>query len=264
LERIAFLIARIIATVSIRREVRDLRRELEEERYKILSASVAVAYDSLLQGFLHQYKKELRDFYASFKKLYNENLNSREKSQIINNKISFIEKRFEEIQSELALDSFEKIDINKVINIAVENFSFELQEKEIELSVQLFENIPLVEINETKLKIVIFNLLSNAIIAVQKVEKSKISVATSIITLNREQYIQIVIEDNGVGIDNKVGEKIFNKGFTTCSKDERGTGMGLFLARDIINNYNGMIYYNSAVGKGTSFFVNIPLQVYQV
>ena len=82
-------------------------------------------------------------------------------------------------------------------------------------------------------------------------------------TSSRIQYIQVLIKDNGIGISNNVKDEIFERGFTT-SREQGGTGMGLFVAKKIINDYGGKICLNSTVGKGTSFFVTIPLKRYQI
>ena len=76
------------------------------------------------------------------------------------------------------------------------------------------------------------------------------------------EYIQISIEDNGSGIPNEIKDEVFKKGFST-RKSEGGTGMGLYVVSEILREHGGKIYYDSTVGKGTTFFVNIPLKWYQ-
>ena len=78
-------------------------------------------------------------------------------------------------------------------------------------------------------------------------------------TANSIEYLQISIEDNGVGIPNEIKDEIFKKGFST-HKSEGGTGIGLYIVSEILREHGGKIYYDSTVGKGTTFFVNIPLR----
>jgi signal transduction histidine kinase len=119
-------------------------------------------------------------------------------------------------------------------------------------------------VSEAKIKDVIYNLVSNAITAIKRTKRKKgqLSVTTSIITLNRIQYIEIIIEDNGDGIPNEIHDRIFEQGFTTRGKDG-GTGMGLFVAHAIITDYAGKISVDSKVGQGTRFKVHIPKR-YQI
>jgi signal transduction histidine kinase len=66
-----------------------------------------------------------------------------------------------------------------------------------------------------------------------------------------------------VGIANEIKDKIFKKGFST-RKSEGGTGMGLYVVSEILKEHGGKTYYDSTVGKGTTFFVNIPLKRHQI
>ena len=112
---------------------------------------------------------------------------------------------------------------------------------------------------------VIYNLVNNAIAAIKrsKRKKGQLSVATSIITLNRISYIEMIIQDNGDGIPSEIQDRIFEQGFTTRGRDG-GTGMGLFVANEIITDYGGKISVDSKVGHGTIFKIYIPLKRYMI
>lgn len=69
--------------------------------------------------------------------------------------------------------------------------------------------------------------------------------------------LKIIIEDNGIGISRNRLRKLFNPYFTT-DKDS-GNGIGLYYANKIINAYGGKISVKSAVGKGSTFFINLPM-----
>jgi signal transduction histidine kinase len=68
-------------------------------------------------------------------------------------------------------------------------------------------------------------------------------------------YVQLEVRDTGVGIPASVREDIFNPFFTTKAK---GTGLGLAIANQIIIEHGGFIGFESEVGSGTRFFVNLP------
>ncbi len=114
-------------------------------------------------------------------------------------------------------------------------------------------------------KDVIYNLMDNAVEAInQSNRKDKyINITTNIVRIDDIQYIQVVIEDNGIGIPNELKEKIFEQGYTT-HPESGGTGIGLFVAREIISDYGGKLKFESQVGTGTKFFLHLPLKRYQI
>jgi signal transduction histidine kinase len=73
-------------------------------------------------------------------------------------------------------------------------------------------------------------------------------------------YVEIAIEDNGTGIPPEVRPRIFAAGFTTKPLGE-GTGLGLSITREIVEDtHGGKISFETEVGKGTTFYVRIPLK----
>jgi signal transduction histidine kinase len=81
-------------------------------------------------------------------------------------------------------------------------------------------------------------------------EKGRIKILSE----NKDEFIKVVVEDNGTGIDEEILDKIFDPFFTTKAK---GTGLGLTVCRHIINMHDGEINVNSKLGKGTSFIVSL-------
>ncbi len=238
-----------------------IRKRDDEVRDQILSAVRSARGDYFLQGVLHQYKNELLEFHQSFKTILDSNSKSKIE-QIINNKISFIEERVKTIQADSQPETITAININDVTKQVLQSFSELIG---IEFTSSFNSQIPIIEINKAKIKYIVYNLVSNAIKAIQKTNNKtgKIFVSTEIITVKRIQYIQIMVEDNGIGIPNELREEIFNKGFTTSTR-EGVTDMGLFFVRESIVNYGGKIYFESTVGKGTKFYIKIPLRRYLV
>ncbi len=69
------------------------------------------------------------------------------------------------------------------------------------------------------------------------------------------EYVIISIHDNGVGIDDSMREKVFYPNFTTKSS---GMGLGLAICSDIIQSFDGRIYFETEKGVGTTFFIELP------
>ncbi|MGB3366722.1 MAG: PAS domain S-box protein [Acidaminobacteraceae bacterium] len=109
----------------------------------------------------------------------------------------------------------------------------------------------------SKLKQVIMNLIINSSHAIA--EKKMQSLGLINIQLeNLDEYVEIRFLDNGIGINEEILKKIFEAFFTT-KKSGVGSGLGLSITKDIIeNDHNGSIYCESEVGVGTNFIIKIP------
>jgi signal transduction histidine kinase len=109
--------------------------------------------------------------------------------------------------------------------------------------------------DKSMLEIVIQNLITNAV---------KFSRTGDVITVSNQDLngkALICIEDTGVGISRENIDKIFNanKNFTTVgTKNEKGTGLGLTIAKDLVELNNGRIWVESTQNVGSKFFVELP------
>jgi signal transduction histidine kinase len=99
------------------------------------------------------------------------------------------------------------------------------------------------------MKLALMNFISNAIEAVS--EKGRIEVSVK----EDGKHIAIVFKDNGVGMSDETRKNIFNPFFTTKDK---GVGLGLFIAHNIIKAHDGYIEVESIQGKGSSFTICLP------
>ena len=68
-------------------------------------------------------------------------------------------------------------------------------------------------------------------------------------------FVEIELSDTGSGIPEEIADKLYNPFFTTRPE---GTGMGLSISRKIVESHGGRIYHRSSVGRGTSFFIELP------
>lgn len=95
------------------------------------------------------------------------------------------------------------------------------------------------------------NLLQNAIQAIPEDKNGLITVYVK----NEDSAYEINVSDNGIGISLEEQNRIFVPYFTTKSK---GNGLGLAMVKQIIDNHNGTIRFESELGKGTSFIIRLP------
>jgi signal transduction histidine kinase len=74
---------------------------------------------------------------------------------------------------------------------------------------------------------------------------------------DKKDAILVQISDTGSGINPEAGDKIFQEFFST-KKIGEGSGLGLSIVKKIIDKHRGKIYFESEVGKGTTFFIELP------
>ena len=124
------------------------------------------------------------------------------------------------------------------------------------ISITIENSMPVIECAETHIMQLFQNLLSNAIKYMDK-PKGKINVGC----VEEGGFWKFSVTDNGPGIEERHFEKIF-KMFQALSVSEEfeGTGVGLTIAKKIVELYGGNIWVESEVGKGSTFFFTLPKQ----
>jgi signal transduction histidine kinase len=108
---------------------------------------------------------------------------------------------------------------------------------------------------------VILNLFNNAFYAVsekRKLEGVRYEPTVSVSTKKVYGKIEIHVKDNGVGIPQKIVDKIFQPFFTTKPTGQ-GTGLGLSLAYDIVKAHGGEVKVDTKEGEGAEFIIQLPL-----
>ncbi|MDJ0717307.1 MAG: GAF domain-containing protein [Prochloraceae cyanobacterium] len=260
LKYLAFLIAAITERVRIIDELKRVRKELSDAQEKFLNMAILVGYETQLENFIHQYKNELIETSLVLRDLLTNKKSLKEKNILINDKLDWLENRTKELKSLIRVDEPISVQINDLIKEVIETFPFD---NSIEFK-ETYNDLPVIYVNKNKITCVIHNLISNAIVAINRTQKKKgkILITTNVVIVKDIQKIQLVFEDNGIGISNEIRDEIYKQGFTT-RKNQGGTGMGLYIAKMIIEDYGGRIYFNSKVGQGTKFYVEIPIKRHQ-
>ncbi|MEJ0001935.1 MAG: HAMP domain-containing sensor histidine kinase [bacterium] len=153
--------------------------------------------------------------------------------------------------------AYGKVDIKEMIDSAVFDFSGEAYEKGIEVIFLKPEmEIPHVRADREKLRVVLQNLLENAIKYSNKHGKI-------FITLVKDGgFCQVSVKDTGVGISEEGKKKIFEKFYRDPEAQKQeiiGSGMGLFTTKNIVETHGGKIWFDSKDKEGTTFFFTIPI-----
>jgi len=180
--------------------------------------------------------------------------NSINKATIANDKM---QKLIESIRKQMSnQDSDEYFLINKEIKDSIEILNYKAKKSNIEVIFN--EKNDLVMFGDSiKFNQIITNIISNSIDSFQNKNTRNIIEITSEKT---DKKIEIIIKDNGCGIPDEIQAKIFDPFFTT-KKTGKGTGIGLFLVKEIINkHFEGDIVVKSKINKGTAFIISFLLK----
>lgn len=128
--------------------------------------------------------------------------------------------------------------------------------------IKAYGDLPPIECYPNELQQIWTNLISNAIDATGRQGQLKITTRLGIPN-NESEYIEILIEDNGVGISKEFQEKIFELNFTTKAEGDFGLGIGLAICLQIVKRHNGTIAVESELGNYSRFIVTLPCQLAQ-
>ena len=256
----------IIGTLSSGEDI-TRRKQTEEELIRSeklaslgqLAASVAHEVNNPLAGILVYIKLLLKKYKE--KKLQTEKseeqLLKMEKelvrtSRIIRNLLDFSR------QSE---PNIRPVEINKVVEAALQLVGHQISLENIELEKKLAVQLPLIRADFDKIQQVLINIIMNAIQAMP--DGGSLTITTSVadgieIGEARKKTVRIEIKDTGLGISKENLGKLFTPFFTTKEKG-KGVGLGLPVVHGIIEQHKGKIEVNSELGVGTTFTIYLEV-----
>ncbi|OGR34484.1 MAG: hypothetical protein A2091_04595 [Desulfuromonadales bacterium GWD2_61_12] len=146
-----------------------------------------------------------------------------------------------------------EIDLNEVLRDVLRLIRFESSRKGILLE-EVFGEIPAILADANRLKQVFINLAMNALQALSG--GGTLRVATEAGASGKS--VRVFFTDNGPGIPRELQEKIFEPFFTT-KKEGEGTGLGLYICRNIVMEHEGKMTLESSPGRGTRFCLEFPV-----
>jgi len=149
--------------------------------------------------------------------------------------------------------SVEPVDLNDEVRRVREYLEGDRAVKGVRLALALAEGLPTAHTDRLEFEQVLVNVVKNAIDAVPP------GGAVEIVTRAKNQrWLQVAVADNGPGIPPVELKQLFEPFFTTKEKG-KGTGLGLFVSRGIMKKLGGRILVESAVGRGTTFTLELPV-----
>jgi signal transduction histidine kinase len=182
---------------------------------------------------------------------------AKDKLELVKNQINRIAKIIRELVDFSRPSYYEekRVDINKIVNEAVNITKYGKKARHIKFNLELRQPIPPVLVVPDQLIQVFINIIINALDAIEDREG-----LITVFTRADARVVHTVIKDNGKGIKEEDMDKIFDPFFTT-KRVGQGTGLGLWVSYGIIKNFGGTITVDSVPGRGTTVTISLPISI---
>lgn len=268
------------------KELADTLLKLKSAQNQLVQTEKMASLGQLTAGIAHEIQNPLNfvnNFSETAIELIEEMKNSEdpaEKAELerdivqLLSKINHHGKRADDIVKNMLLHSRsgdskkEPVDINKlceeIAGLAYHGARVKMPSLNCKLTTNYVEHIPELTINRQEVGRVLLNIISNGFYAMNKKKQAlsdnnyqpQLLVSTAI----KNDFVEIIVKDNGTGVPKSVLDKIFEPFFTTKPAGE-GTGLGLSLSFDIINKgHGGQLTADSKEGEYTLFSILLPLK----
>ena len=149
------------------------------------------------------------------------------------------------------------VDISQLVKNEIEGLSPSAAARSLTFEYQSPKNLPLLQLDENKIQQVVMNFADNAIYYSKENSVIKISLRKT------KQAVEFTVTDTGIGVPKDQQSKLFSKFFRASNarlQRPDGTGVGLFLAKKVIDAHKGEIIFTSKEGKGSTFGFRLPLE----
>lgn len=230
------------------KEKLDIEPAILIHQLKSPLSSIKLSLQMFLDGSFGKITKEQKEI---IEKIYQKN----------NSLLSFVNdlSDINNIEQKFYSFNWALIDLQDIIQTIVYLRKEDIKFKKIKLKIDKPKTtLPKIPLDKEKICMVIENILDNA------VKYNKIGGSVEISFGKTEDFVEVRFKDSGIGIPDNEQDKLFSKFFRASNAkklDSNGSGLGLFIAKNIIELHNGKIWFESKENKGSTFFVALPVKL---
>ncbi len=152
--------------------------------------------------------------------------------------------------------TFSNFNFKELLDMVIGSLDNQIKEKRINFLLQIPKKLPTVYMDKEKITLVLQNILENAVKYTPEFGKVEVKVE------KKEKFLKVIIKDNGVGIPAEDQHKLFTKffrGANVMRMQTEGSGLGLFIVKNIMQRHGGKISCQSKEGQGTEFILILPI-----
>ena len=238
----------------LERRILDRTRELQESQAMIVQQEKQAAFGLLAAGIAHEVGNPLAAISSLVQLLNRRNIEpeTREKLQLVDDQLRRIQRTLRELVdfSRPVVHERSRCDLHAALDAALNIAKYYKRKKGKQILTKYVEGLPPLMLVRDQLVQVFLNLILNAMDATK--EGGTIEIQTTVV----DHDLHIDIRDDGEGISPEHRERVFTPYFTT---KETGTGLGLFVCRNIVEENDGRIELSETSPLGTTFTVWLNL-----
>ena len=243
------------------KELEKAYRELRDTQIMLVQSEKLSALGELGAGVAHELNSPLAGVLSLIRTYLKEkDLHSEEYQDFkdIEEACEHMAKIIKDFSSFTRKSTGELADVN-IIDVIETTLSFsarQIEKQGVKIEKDYDNNLPLIKGDESQLRQVVLNMVTNARDAISG--EGTLRITTRRNDTEKGQFVEMAFSDTGNGISKEDIGKIFDPFFTT-KRPGRGVGLGLSITHTIVKNHNGEILVDSELGKGTTFTIRLPV-----
>jgi len=231
--------------------------ELKIAQKKLIRSERSAAIANLVQGVAHEVRNPIMSiggFAARMKADLDKNSKSLKYIDIILSETSRLERLVRDVKeiAGMQIVNLEPTNVKNLLSKVIEDFSLIISRQSIHLETDIGPDLPRIYLDQEQISRALKNIIQNSIDALSTAGTLKLTAKAV------DSYIQIVVEDTGVGINEDKLDSVLDPFVTSKTT---GAGLGLTMVYQIVMNHQGEVDIKSKGGKGTIVILELPINL---